>query len=234
MVMSEPAPEAKKFELSPSISIIIAGVIIAGAIMLSNNRAEAGPTAVEAKPTPRASNIRPPNESDHIRGSITAPIVLVEYSDYQCPYCSVIYPTLKKIVDESDGQIAWAYRHFPLTSIHPQASPTANASECVAEQLGNDGFWRFTDAIYTNQTKLSPIYYVQLATQLGVDPTRFAACVKESKYQNVIDLDATEAQSNGGAGTPFTVVLNTKTQKAVPVSGALSYAQIMNVINAVK
>lgn len=232
--MSETTPEAKKFELTPSISIIVAGVIIAGAIVFSNNQAKGGPAAVGAAPTPTVSNIRPPSVSDHVMGSITAPIVLVEYSDYQCPYCSMIYPTLKRIVSESNGQIAWVYRQFPLTSIHPQAAPAALASECVAEQLGNDGFWKFTDLLYANQSKLSADYYTQVATQLGVDASKYATCVKENKYQSVIDRDTAEAQSSGGSGTPFTVVFNTKTNKAAPISGALPYAQIMSVINAVK
>lgn len=93
------------------------------------------------------SVIRPPSASDHIIGSPTAPIVLVEYSDFQCPYCQLIHPSLEKLVSESNGQIAWVYRNFPLYQIHPQATPAANAAECIAEQLGNDGFWKFANTL---------------------------------------------------------------------------------------
>jgi len=94
-----------------------------------------------------ATTIRKPSESDHIIGSPTAPIVLVEYSDFQCPFCQMIHPSLQQLVSESNGKIAWVYRHFPLYQIHPQATPAANAAECIAEQLGNDGFWKFANTL---------------------------------------------------------------------------------------
>lgn len=95
-----------------------------------------------------ASTIRPPSASDHLIGSPDAPIVLVEYSDFECPYCKMIHPTLAQIVSESNGKIAWAYRNFPLYQIHPQATPAANAAECIAAQLGNDAFWKFANTIF--------------------------------------------------------------------------------------
>ncbi|MES2006793.1 MAG: thioredoxin domain-containing protein [Patescibacteria group bacterium] len=94
------------------------------------------------------STIRPPSASDHIIGSPTAPIVLVEYSDFQCPYCQMIHADLKRIVSESNGSVAWVYRNFPLYQIHPQATPAANAAECIAEQLGSEGFWQFTNTVF--------------------------------------------------------------------------------------
>ena len=95
-----------------------------------------------------ALNITPPSANDHIIGSPTAPIVLVEYSDFQCPYCKLIYPTLKQIVSESNGQVAWVYREFPLYQIHPEAENAANAAECISAQKGNDAFWKFADTIF--------------------------------------------------------------------------------------
>lgn len=93
-------------------------------------------------------SIRPPSADDHIIGSPTAPIVLVEYSDFQCPFCKMIHPSLKQIVSESNGQIAWVYRDFPLYQIHPEAENSANAAECIAALKGNDAFWKFGDAIF--------------------------------------------------------------------------------------
>ncbi len=92
--------------------------------------------------------MKAPSASDHIIGSPTAPIVLVEYSDFQCPYCKMIHPSLKQIVSESNGGVAWVYRDFPLYQIHPEAENSANAAECIAAQLGNDAFWKFGDAIF--------------------------------------------------------------------------------------
>ena len=98
MLMSE----TKKIEITPSVSILIAGVLIAGAILFTSNKEP----AVEGDAPTAAAEVRPPSVGDHLRGSADAPIVLVEYSDFQCPYCNVIHPTLKRIVDESNEVFA--------------------------------------------------------------------------------------------------------------------------------
>ena len=227
-------PEEKtsqKFELSPSIAILITGVLVAGSILFVNLH-PAQPVVAQAGDLPTSANVPAPNASDHIIGSLSAPIILVEYSDFQCPYCQMVYPTLKQLVDESNGQIAWVYREFPLTSIHPQAKPAALAAECITQQLGNDGFWKFADAIFADQTKMSPAYYAQLAAQFGADPTKFASCVSSAKYQSVLDQGTQEAEQNGGTGTPFTVVVGNGQQ--IPVIGAQPLANFESVINAVK
>ena len=226
----------KKIELSPAVAIIIAGLIIAGAIVFTNNRQPAvvANAGAAAAPTISGDSIRKPSAGDHLIGSLTAPIVLIEYSDFQCPYCSMVYPTLKKIVDESKGQIAWIYREFPLTSIHPQALPAANAAECIAGQLGSAGFWKYADAVFNNQAALNPAYSRSLAQQFGADMGKYDQCISASTYQKNIDTDTAEAEAAGGNGTPFTIVLNTKTGKAAPVSGALPYDQIMSVIKSVQ
>lgn len=227
--------EQKPFELTSPMAIVLAGVIIAGAIVFTNSQKgnEAG-AAGPAGPTISAASIRPPSVNDHIIGSPTAPIVLVEYSDFQCPFCEIIHSTLKKVVADSNGQIAWVYRHLPLNSIHPQANPAANASECIAAQLGSAGFWNYADAVFAEQSKLSTTFSSQLAERLGVDMQKYAQCMNASTYQKVIDTDAAEAESAGGTGTPFVIVLNTKSGKAAPISGALPYAQIMSVIKSVQ
>ncbi len=228
--------EEKSFKLSPSAAILIAGIIIAGAIVFTNHSPAPTTAAVgnAAAPSALPSSVRKPSASDHIIGSPSAPIVLIEYSDFQCPYCEVIYPTLKKIVDESKGQIAWVYRQFPLTTIHPQAGSAANASECIAAQLGSDGFWKYADAVFGNQSKLAASYSAQIAKQLGADMTKYTQCVSDSTYQQRIDADAQEVQGIGGTGTPYVVVLNTKTNKAAVIPGALPYDQAMSVIKSVQ
>jgi protein-disulfide isomerase len=225
-------PEPKKFELSPSISIIIAGVIIAGAIVFVNLH----PSAAVADPaTPGqggalTTNVPAPSASDHIVGSPTAPIVLIEYSDFQCPFCAMIYPTLKKIVGESNGSVAWVMRDYPLYQIHPQALPGAHAAECINDQLGNDAFWKFADTIFADQSKISPAYYAQVAQMLGANMTQYNSCISTSKFQSKIEAEIADAENSGGNGTPYTIVMNTKTGKQYPISGALPEAQIMAVI----
>ena len=224
------SPVGKKFELSPSISILAAGALIAGAIVFVNLN-PSQPVVTVGDPVVEA-DVSLPNTNDYVRGSPGASIVLVEYSDFQCPYCAMIHPTLKRIVEESNGEIAWVYRHLPLESIHPQALPAALASECIGEQLGQNGFWAFADDVFVDQSGMSSARYASLAQELGADAAQFNACVASKKYLSKIDAAALEAQSNGGTGTPFTVVIAGDTQKTI--SGALPYAQIMAVINSLR
>src|SRR3989344_6343685 len=226
-------PELKKLDISPSIAIILAGGLIAGAIFFTSYYPSGQITApVDAAGKVAAVSIRAPGATDHQYGSLTAPVVMVEYSDFQCTYCALIHATLKRIVDESNGEIAWVYRHFPLDSIHSQATPAALASECIAEQLGEKGFWEFAEKIFANQKSISAAYYTQVADDIGANTTTFNACVASQKHASKIDTDAQEAFDNGGNGTPFTVVVSGG--KQVPCSGALPYAQIMAVIKNVQ
>lgn len=87
----------------------------------------------------------PVTEKDHIMGDINAPIMLVEYSDFECPYCKMFQATLKKVVSESNGQIAWTYRHWP---IHQNSVEKLMAAECVAQLKGNDAFWKYGDLLF--------------------------------------------------------------------------------------
>lgn len=223
--------EISKSELSPSFAILASGILIAGAIVFVNFYSPARVTVpLDSDSANNTLSIRPPLPEEHWRGSAEAQVVLVEFSDFQCPYCSSIHPTLKRIVEESNGKVAWVYRHFPLESIHPQARPAAVASECVAEQLGQNGFWAFADKLFANQGSLSATYYAQVAGELGADPGLFASCVASGKYETAVDNSYNEAVQNGGQGTPFTVVV--KGDKQHPLNGALPYEQIQAVISA--
>lgn len=223
--------DLKKLEISPSVSILVAGVLIAAAILYTNTHPGAAlADAQGASPTLNA-NVPAPSAQDHIIGSLDAPVVLIEYSDFQCPYCSLVYPTLKRIVSESNGKVAWVMRNFPLKSIHPNANPAANAAECIAEQLGSAGWWKFADAVFTDQSQLSDSYYESLAVSFGADRAKYESCYASSKYQSKIDAQANEAMQNGGQGTPYTIVYGGGAQKGV--SGAVPYEQFMAVINAV-
>jgi protein-disulfide isomerase len=225
--------EHKKFEFTTPMAVVAAGLFIAGAILYSN--AHPAPSAVAvntagAQNLPANVNVSAPSAQDHIIGDPNAPIVLIEYSDFQCPFCSMVYPTIKNIVDQSGGKIAWVMRNFPLTSIHPQANPAANAAECIAAQLGNKGWWEYSDAVFNNQDKLNPAYSRQLAQQFGANMSEYDACVSSSKYQQKIDAEESEGQNNGGQGTPYTVVYSKG--KQIPIAGAVPVGQFQSVINS--
>lgn len=97
-------------------------------------------------PVTKIGNYRGVTADDHILGSITAPVRIIEYSDLDCPFCKQIHPELHAVVDNNPN-VAWVYRHHPLDSLHPQAREKAEASECVAELKGNDAFWGFIDSL---------------------------------------------------------------------------------------
>lgn len=133
-------------KLAVPISIIIAGGMIAVSLFLVNSNKTASPGTT---PTV-AEEIRGVQSDDHIRGNPNAKIVLVEYSDTECPFCKVFHETLKQIMSDygADGDVAWVYRNFPIPSLHPKATKEAEALECAADQGGNEMFWKYTDKVY--------------------------------------------------------------------------------------
>jgi len=93
--------------------------------------------------------VTPVEEGEHILGNpANAQVTIIEYSDFECPFCARFHPTLKRIVSESNGNVAWVYRQFPLTQIHQNALERAIASECVAKIKGNDAFWKYADLLF--------------------------------------------------------------------------------------
>src|SRR3989344_3304123 len=142
--------QAKAPWLTMPLAVVIAGVVIAGGIVLSRTpvTSDAAAAADTAGAPITADMLRPASATDHIIGSPDAPVVLVEFADFQCPYCSVIYPTLKRIVEESNGEVAWVFRNLPLESIHPEARPAAEAAERINGLKGNEAHWQFMEDIW--------------------------------------------------------------------------------------
>jgi protein-disulfide isomerase len=178
------------------------------------------------------AKVRAPSAADHRIGSPAAATVLIEYSDFQCPFCARAHPTIKKIVADSNGSVGWVFRHFPLTRIHPQAEAAANAAECMSEQRGNDGFWSFAEHVFGNQRRLRADDLEALALQTGADVAAFQACVAAQKHQRRIDADLSEAMANGWRGTPTTVVFLRTKQTAI--MGALPFDSFTAAIDAAR
>src|SRR3989338_1472713 len=122
-------------------AIIIAGALIAGAILLKGNPAPSPENPPVANNGAPATTLRPVSKSDHILGNINAKIVIVEYSDLECPYCKVFHQTMHKVVSDNSGNVAWVFRHYPIPQLHPKAFREAEATECAWGQGGNNAFW---------------------------------------------------------------------------------------------
>ena len=151
-----------------------------------------------------------------IRGDIeNAKVVLVEYSDFECPFCSRHHPTMTDIMDEYGDDVAWVYRHFPL-SFHPEAEPAALASECVGNLAGNDAFWQFADAMFEGQDELGDDFYLEQAIAAGVSEADFTECYENETYADAVAEDYRSGGQAGVSGTPATYVNGTLVSGAVP------------------
>jgi protein-disulfide isomerase len=132
------------------------------------------------------------------KGPETAPIDMIEFSDFQCPYCESAFPTVNQVLSTYGDRIHFTYRHYPL-AIHPRARPAAEASQCAAEQ---GKFWQFHDKLFGDQSKLADEDFKQHAAQLGLDTAQFNACVDSHKYSAEIDNDIHAGDEAGVSGTP--------------------------------
>lgn len=209
------------------IAIIIAGALIAVAVLLSGSASGSGNQGHASEQAGSAS-FRVPDETDHIRGNQDAPITVVEYSDFECPFCARLHPTLARLIEENDD-VRWVYRHLPLSTIHSRALGAAVASECIAELGTNDNFWTFADAAFAGRNKLNDAWYKETAASFGIEEAAFESCLSDRSVVSQIREDSDEAAGLGGRGTPFVVVLTASGQR-VPFSGALSYEQVSNII----
>jgi len=132
-------------------------------------------------------------------GPENAPITIVEFSDYQCPYCRRWHEQVyQPLLNEYPGKIRVVYRHFPLTSIHPDAFPAAEAAMCAGEQ---NAYWQFHEKIFSSDALGSSVY-TQYAQELGLDMTAFDACITEHKYQEAVQADLDFAVNLGVRSTP--------------------------------
>ncbi len=181
-----------------------------------------------AAPTANLAAVRPVDDTDHVRGNANAKITLIEYSDFECPFCSRFHPTMKQVLDEYGDDVRWVYRHYPL-SFHPNAQKSAEASECVAEQRGNNGFWSFADAIFAEQDKLggslTPAAILSAAKTAGVNEAQFQTCLDSGKYAEKVAADMANGTAAGVTGTPGTIVL-TEDGEGEFINGALPIDQV--------
>lgn len=164
------------------------------------------------------------------KGNANAPVTIVEFSDFQCPFCgSFFQATLPSIEKDyvATGKAKFVYKNFPL-SFHPNAQPAALAAECAKEQ---GKFWEMHDLLFSNQEALSRTKYTDFAKQLGLDVTKFDSCVDSSKYLNNVNADFSQGQTAGVSGTPSFFIGNDKKGYTLVV-GAQPYAAFKSALDA--
>jgi protein-disulfide isomerase len=142
-------------------------------------------------------------DGDPSIGPEDAPVTIVEFSDYQCPYCKVWYDqTYDQLMANYPGKIRFVYRDLPLP-MHSEAIPAAEAADCAGEQ---GAYWKYHDALFSGQYTLGRTAYEQYAADLGLDTTAFTACLDDHRYQAEIKANAADAARLGLTGTPSFVI----------------------------
>lgn len=214
------------------VSIVIAGLLIAGAVFWGND----SDTPTQNTDEEATEEIRGVKDNDHIIGSPNADIVIVEYSDIECPFCKQFHTTMQRIMNEygKDGKVAWVYRHFPLSQLHPNAPSLAEASECVAELGGNTSFWDFLDSVFEQapgNTRFDMSLLNETASNVGVS-AGFQECLDSDRYVATVEDDFAEAIASGGRGTPHNIVLISGGDSMV-ISGAQPYQSVKTMIDTI-
>jgi len=181
-----------------------------------------------------------PSEDDHTRGNPGAKIALIEYSDYDCPFCDRFHVTAKQALDHYGDQMMWVYRHFPLDMLHADARKKSEASECVASLAGEEAFWEFSDILYAEKPSLGE--FGDVVSGLGVDVDAYNDCVDSGDFaQKVKDQEvggqATYTDASSGRpvplvnGTPGNFIVNLETGDIAPVRGAVPFEMLQDAID---
>lgn len=215
------------------LAIVIAGVLIAGAIYFGGS----------SRPSPFAdtgsiaeASIEKVNEKDHIIGSRNAEVIVIEYSDTECPFCKVFHNTMRQIMESyGDGnKVAWVYRHFPIASLHKLATKEAEATECAAEQGGNTAFWNYINRVFEktgSNDSLDPKELPAIAAEVGLDVEKFNACLSGGKYTAAIQASVEEAIKAGARGTPYSIIIAKNGDTAI-INGAEPFESVKTKIDS--
>lgn len=207
---AEPHEAPKSFAIPGAI--VVAGVIVAGAIIYTGGfgspaktpaaSSAAGNQAGNQANAASAIDAAALPDDDPSLGNPNAPVTIVEFSDFQCPYCGRFFantlgPLKEKYV--KTGKVRFVYRDFPLASIHTEATGAAEAAACANDQ---GKFWEYHDTIFQNQPTLSAANYKQWAKDLGLNAAAFNQCVDSRKYADEVQKDFNDGRKAGVSGTP--------------------------------
>ncbi len=223
----------KKVTLWQAVSGILGVLLLLSMFTGGFGIGRSGGSVVIQQPTAAGDGAAIPSEPVEIslgdspsRGDENAPVTIVEFSDFQCPFCSRHALQTQPQIEEQyikTGKVRFVYKHLPLESIHPQALPAALASECAREQ---GKFWEYHDLMFRNQESLSDANYKQWASQLKLDATKFNDCYDKQKYLDRVKSDLQQGNAAGIRGTPGFLI------NGQPISGAQPFTVFQQVVEA--
>ena len=155
-----------------------------------------------------------------VRGAATAPVTIVEYSDFHCPFCRRVQPTLTALLDKYKGQVRLVYKHLPLDGLHPQARRVSEAAWCAGRQ---DKFWQFHDAVYADSgSDASDATLSRYATAAGLDTAAFTACLAGPEAKAAIQQDVAQGEALGLNSTPGFFVNGREVRGAQPIDAFIA------------
>ncbi|MFZ2049138.1 MAG: thioredoxin domain-containing protein [Minisyncoccia bacterium] len=225
------------------LSIIIAGGLIAFAIYLGGKNSQQNIAAApsnnnqqqQQQPSGQVGQVEPVTSKDNIVGNPNAKIVIVEYSDYECPFCKSFHNTMLQVMNAyKPDEVAWVYRQFPIAQLHSKAPKESEAALCVNELGGNKAFWDFTDKLFSTTNSgntLDESELPKLASFAGVNVNAFNSCLSSGKFTKAVQDDVTAAGAAGAQGTPFSVII-TKSGNKSSIYGAQPFEQVKATIDA--
>lgn len=231
-------------------AIVVAGALVASAVIYtssdpSTNTGDSNNADSEKQQTIEQADIRPVTEDDHILGNPNAEIKIVEYSDFECPFCKDFHDTMHRIIDEygKDGQVAWVFRHFPVEQLHSKAPKEAQAAECASQIGGEQAFWDYADRVFEvtpSNNGLDLTRLPEIAEDVGLDREAFNQCLESDETKDEVQKDLEDARRaakcdenppGSNCGTPFNVIV--AGDKKVPFAGAYRYDTLRSIIESI-
>ena len=166
---------------------------------------------------------RVPLGDDPFVGPVNASVIIIAFSDYECPFCTKAEHTMQTILEKYEGRVVYVFKDFPLTIIHPNAYNASLAAECAKEQ---DKFWEYHSHLYENNDKLEPMYLREYANLLGLDTEEFNECFETQKYKNEVEKDIQTARLVGVTATPSFFI------NGIRIVGAKPEEEFTKIINS--
>ncbi len=229
IIEEKPRKEYRPNPFLIPLSIIVAGAIVAGAILyngraanIANATSLAAATATTATPTQAAVSTQTYTVSladANTQGNANAKVAFIEFSDYQCPYCQQLFQSTLPSLHQNyfdNGKVFHVFKDFPLTSIHPNAMVGALGARCAGEQ---GKYWEMHDKLYTTDQSTNDATKIeQYASDLGLNTSQFNDCLTNAKYQNDVNTDMDQGNKLGVQGTP-TILIGKIDHKKNTVTG---------------
>ncbi|MFZ5391392.1 MAG: DsbA family protein [Patescibacteria group bacterium] len=163
---------------------------------------------------PPLSKVKVISQDDPSLGPVYAPVTIVEFGDFECPYCRQSYSIIKQLLAKYPDGLRFIYRDYPVSSIHSQALPAAQAANCAKQQ---NKFWQYHDKLFDRQNELGDSLYLSLASELGLNISDFKSCLNDPKIVKEIEEDLSVGVDAGIQGTPAWFINNRKVEGSLPL-----------------